>query len=94
MTDEMFQIEIPMADLDRWVLRIAEASDDAAIDKLYEQIDALFTGFGNATVHMVIATFLARLIELLDVPGLITVAIVGRIAMQLAEAAQRREDDA
>jgi hypothetical protein len=43
---------------------------------------------------MVIATFLARLIELLDVPGLITVAIVGRIAMQLAEAAQQREDDA
>lgn len=94
MTDEMFQIEIPMTDLDRWVARFAEAAKETDVDTLYEQIDALLTGFDNATVYMVVATFLARLIELTDVPGLITVSIVGRIAMRIAEAAQRREDDA
>ena len=89
----MFEIKIALTDLDRWVLRFVDASNEDDVDKLYEQIDALLTGFDNATVYMVIATFLARLIELTDVPALITVSIVGRIAMQLAEAAQQREDE-
>ncbi len=96
MTEGIFHIKVPAALLDRYVNELVETSaPDETFQKLCEQVDAMFEGFDLATIHLVAAYIIARLIVLQQpdekLPALMTIAIIGHMAM--VNASQIAEDD-
>lgn len=94
MMEDMFHIEMSLADLDRMVDHVVENADDEELGRLCVALDPTFRGLTNATVQVLMGHILAMMMRAAPdgLPGLVLVAVVGRIALRMAEQQEDSND--